>query len=53
MLYDIIGSEQPILVKAFFLMARAESQWTIISSVYRMYFESYYRYSAPDLMAGL
>lgn len=43
MLYDIIGSVQPIPVKAFFLMARAESQWVIISSVIRIYFESYYR----------
>lgn len=53
MAYDIIGSVQPILVKAFFLMVRAESQWVIISSVIRIYFESYYSYSAPDLMAGL
>lgn len=53
MLFDIIGSVQPILVKAFFLMIRAESQWVIISSVIRIYFDSHYRYSVPDLMAGL
>jgi len=53
MLYDIIGSVQPILVKVFFLRVRAESQWVIISSVIRIYFESYYRYSAPNLTAVL
>lgn len=53
MLYDITGSVQPILVKAFFLMVRAESQWVIISSVIRMQFKSCYKYSVPDLMDGL
>lgn len=53
MLYDILGSVQPVVVKAFFLIVKAESQWVIISSVIRMQFESCYKYSALDLTDGL